>query len=119
MAWDGIEKRRFVRANFPCKIIIYLPQEHSLMSHTEDIGAGGLRVIIKEELELSLIVGLEIFLNGEPIICKGRVVWNIEREKESSKDKNRYDTGIEFYEIKEEDRRVIDNLVEAIISGQK
>ena len=38
MGWDEREKRSFVRANFPCKIIIYtIGREHIIVAHTENI----------------------------------------------------------------------------------
>ncbi len=114
MVWNGIEKRRFVRANFPCKIIISTPDKHTIVTHTENIGAGGVRVIIDEKLEVSSIVGLEISLDNEQITSQSRIVWAIETENSSSQNKPLYDTGIEFYQIDEEDRKIINNFVEVI-----
>jgi len=104
-----MEQRRFVRAKFDCKIIIHTPKEHVIVSHTENIGAGGIMVIINESLQVSSVVGLEIYLNGEPIVCSGRIAWAVENQ-------GCYDTGVEFTKISEEDRRVIDNLVKSIVS---
>jgi len=119
MAWDGAEKRNFVRANFPCKIIIYTPSEHILISHTENIGAGGVRVIIEESLDISSLVGLEVFLGGARIICKGRIVWVVEKSGSKKSEANIWDTGIEFYEIAERDKKVVGSFVNTAISGQK
>jgi len=116
MVWDGKEKRRFVRANLPCKIIIYTPKEHIIITHTENIGAGGVRVIIDENLSISSVVGLEIFLDDKPIECEGRVVWVIDKKEAELATTNRYDTGIEFYKISDNDRGVINNFVESMIS---
>jgi len=119
MAWDGVEKRNFIRANFPCKIIIYTPSEHVLISHTENIGAGGVRVIIEESLDISSIVGLEVFLSGTQIICKGRIVWVVKKVDSDDNEANIWDTGVEFYEIAERDRKVVENFVDAAIADQK
>ncbi len=119
MNWDGIEKRNFVRANFPCKIIISTPHEHTIVVHTENIAVGGVRVIIAESLDISSIVGLELFVGGTQIICKGRIVWVVERSGSDNVEFNIWDTGIEFYEIAGRDRKVISNFVDAIISNQK
>jgi c-di-GMP-binding flagellar brake protein YcgR len=116
MSWNGVEKRRFVRANFPCKILVYTPQERTISTHTENIGAGGVRVLIEERMEISSIVGLEIYLAQEPIICKGKVVWMVEKKSCYRRDFIFYDTGIEFVDMKEEDRKVIKNCVEAIVA---
>ncbi|MFH1519757.1 MAG: PilZ domain-containing protein [Candidatus Omnitrophota bacterium] len=119
MDWDGIEKRNFVRANFPCKIIIYTPREYTIVSHTENIAVGGVRIIIEESLDISSLVGLELFLGGTQIICKGRIVWVVERSGSDNTQSNIWDTGIEFYEIAERDKKIIGNFVDAIISNQK
>lgn len=120
MGWGGIEKRRFVRANFPCIIIIYTPKQHSISTHTENIGAGGVRVIIEEKLEINDVVGLEIFLYKEkqPIECKGKVVWVVEKESLYRKNLIFCDIGIEFYSIKEGDKGIIKNLIETIVVGK-
>lgn len=117
MGWDEREKRSFVRANFPCKIIIYtIGREHIIVAHTENIGAGGVRVIIEECLDISSQVGLELFLGGAQIICKGRIVWVVERSGSSNVEANVWDTGIEFREISERDRKVVDSFVKTIVS---
>jgi len=118
MDWDGREKRSFVRANLPCKIIIYtLRKEHTIVSHTENIGAGGVRVIIGECLDISSQVGLELFLGGAQIICKGRIVWVVERSGSNNVEANVWDTGIEFREISERDKKVVGSFVKAIVSA--
>lgn len=117
MGWNGTDKRRFVRANFPCKIIIYtLGEEYTVVAHTENIGTGGVRVIIGERLDISSQVGLELFLGGAQIICKGRIVWVIERSGSSNIEANIWDTGIEFREISERDRKTVDSFVKTIVS---
>ncbi|UCD15647.1 MAG: PilZ domain-containing protein [Candidatus Omnitrophota bacterium] len=116
MNWQGLERRRFIRAKLPCKIIVYTPEQHTIVSETENIGAGGVRVIIEEKLDIHLIVGLEIYLNNEVVSCKGRVVWVLDTPAEASLS---FDTGIEFFEIKEEDRNVIKNIVETVCYREK
>ncbi|MBN3039626.1 MAG: PilZ domain-containing protein [Candidatus Omnitrophica bacterium] len=116
MDYNGVEKRRFVRANFPCKIIIHSPQEQVITTHTENIGAGGVRVIIDEKLEVFSQVTLRIFLEPEPIESKGRVVWVVERKSSAIDEIDRFDTGFEFFQIKDPDRKAINDLVERIIS---
>lgn len=116
MSWDGADKRRFVRAKFPCKIIIYVPKEHSITTKTKNISAGGVRVILSEKLDIVSMVGLEIFLNDESVKCQGRVVWSVEKTELGPNGSSQYDTGIEYYQIEDDDRRVINNLVETIVS---
>lgn len=115
----GQEQRRFVRAKFPCKIIISAPQERIFSSYTENIGAGGVRVLLEERLDISDFVGLEIYLAEEPIVCKGRVVWVVQKGNTMLKANTRFDTGIEFFEISGGDQAAITNIVNALIAKGK
>ncbi|MDD4182332.1 MAG: PilZ domain-containing protein [Candidatus Omnitrophica bacterium] len=119
MDYQGIEKRRFVRAKFPCSISIHTLHEHVITTYTENISAGGVRVVIEEKLETSSNVGLEIQINKNIIICKGRIVWVVNKESPYKKGIFYYDTGIEFYEIKENDRRIINDAIEEILKSEK
>ena len=118
MAWDGNERRRFARVRLPCKITVFIPQEHTITSHTENIGEGGIGVLINEQLDVSADVGLEIYLENQPISCKGRVVWTVEKECSSSSASS-FDTGIEFCDIKEHDRAFITNLVNLLVNNRE
>ncbi|MBU2474312.1 MAG: PilZ domain-containing protein [Candidatus Omnitrophica bacterium] len=119
MAWDGSEKRRFVRANFPCKITIYIPQEQVISAQTENISAGGVRVIIDKELKVSLSVDLELYFTENPVKCKGRVVWMLSKENLESVEIKKYDVGIEFYRIASADRSLISKFIETLVSKEK
>jgi c-di-GMP-binding flagellar brake protein YcgR len=119
LIWDGMEKRRFVRANVPCKIIIYVPQEHVIVTKTENIGAGGLRVLIPERLQPSSVSSLEFFLDKAAITCRGRVVWIIENTLYSAGEKRAYDTGFEFCDISPRDVSIVSSFVDAIINKNK
>ena len=116
MSWNGSEKRRFVRADFPCKITIHTPQAHIVTSHTENIGAGGIRIIIEEKIDIFSVVDLKIYLDDKPISSKARIVWVVERRPPLGHKASMFDTGIEFYQINEKDRNTIRKLVETIIS---
>ncbi|UCC96033.1 MAG: PilZ domain-containing protein [Candidatus Omnitrophota bacterium] len=111
------ERRRFIRARYPCRIIVHAPQKHIISTHTENISAGGIRVLIQEELKVSSIVGLEIYLREQPIACQGRVVWVVEKKSDYQRDFIFFDTGIEFYEIKDEDKHAINTFVESLFFG--
>lgn len=118
MAWDGKERRRFVRDDFPCKIIVYTPKQHVLVVHTENISCGGVKVILEEKLPISSVVGLELYLGRQIISCKGRVVWVVENVDPVAKVSLLFDTGIEFYEIDEKDETMIKNIIDAIMYGK-
>ncbi|MDD4955024.1 MAG: PilZ domain-containing protein [Candidatus Omnitrophica bacterium] len=119
MDYQGIEKRRFIRAKFPCVILIHTLHEHVITTYTENISAGGVRVVIEEKLETSSTVGLEIQIKSNTIACKGRIVWVVDKESPYKKGVFYYDTGIEFYEIKEEGRHIISDAIEEILKTEK
>ena len=117
-AWNGQERRKFPRAEFPCKIIVGSPIR-LLVSHTENLGEGGIRVILEEKLSAFTNVGLEIHLEKEkPIKCKGRIVWVKEAVNPIEREPVMYDTGIEFIEIADCDKEYIRKLVNKLSSGE-
>lgn len=138
MAQEYGERRRFPRINLRCRIVIRPPNEHIILSHTENIGRGGIRVIIKEELELLSLVGLEVFIPKEKEIlfsqrvdgfedykgeekiikCEGRVVWVIDKNI-SEKGEVIFDTGIEFYKIDKKAQEIIGKLVDSLVKINK
>ncbi|MFA5271901.1 MAG: PilZ domain-containing protein [Candidatus Omnitrophota bacterium] len=115
--YRGIEKRRFIRAQFPCVIKIYTLHEHIITTHTENISAGGVRVIIEEKLEIGSTVGLQIQIRDHTVSCKGRVVWVVDKKSPYKQGVGYQDTGIEFYEIKGADIGVINYAIEEIVKN--
>ncbi len=115
MDYQGIEKRRFVRAQFPCAIKIYTFHEHIITTHTENISAGGVRVIIEEKLEIASTVGLQVQIRDYTVSCKGRIVWVVDKRSPYKQGIGYHDTGIEFYEIKDADVKVINAAIEEIV----
>ncbi len=113
MQWNGEERRKFLRIELPCKIIVTSPIRF-LTSHTENIGEGGIRVLLEEKLSVFSIVGIEIYLGKErPLKCKGRIVWVKEKVNPLEKVPIMFDTGIQFIEINDCDREYIRKLVES------
>jgi len=119
MDYGSTEKRRFIRARFPCKIFILPSRQHVISTHTENISAGGVRVIIEERIELATMVGLEVHLQDTVIHCKGRIVWVVGKESPYRKGVTYSDTGIEFYEISEQDRIFIEKFINDIVIEEK
>lgn len=107
------ERRRFKRANFSCKIYILTTPLHIIKCKTENIGAGGIRVLLDENLTLHSNVGLKLYLLEEPIECKGKIVWLVERKNDHKITK--FDIGIEFHQISEKDRETISLFVKSLI----
>ncbi len=116
--WNGIDKRRFPRANYKCTITIRrLIGSEVIHTQTENIGVGGICVFLDKELKLFEEVGLGISIdNGKSHIeCRGRIVWQIKRK--DFKDKIEFfDTGIEFIDISDHDKATIEMVVEEVIS---
>lgn len=119
--WQGIDKRRFPRANYPCEIIIMKKAAADKIStHTENIGAGGVCVILHQELDRFSDVGLILILNDKqlPIDCEARVVWTVKRSEPLGQALNQVDTGIEFVNLKEKDKLRIEKVVRKCLREQ-
>jgi len=119
--WDGINRRKFPRANYKCLISIKRRlTSKTISTQTENIGAGGICVIIKDDLGLFQGVDLELFVDEKnpPIKCGGTVVWVVKKAS-SKKGSYLFDTGIEFIDIRPEDREKISELVEQILKNQR
>ena len=112
------EKRAFRRIRIACKLsIIFNERQLIFNSHTEDLSAGGMMVIIEEGFPLATVVGLELFLWHEagPIKCKGEIVWVNEITPKETKPRL-FNTGIKFIEISDSDKEEIAKFVNNIIS---
>ncbi|MCX5686035.1 MAG: PilZ domain-containing protein [Candidatus Omnitrophica bacterium] len=119
--WDGINRRKFPRASYKCLISIKKRlTAKTISTETENIGAGGICVIIKEDLGLFQGVDVELYLdeNRPPIKSGGTVVWVVKKSS-SRKGSYLYDTGIEFIDIRPEDREKISERVEEILKRQR
>lgn len=119
--WDGINRRKFPRVNYKCIITIKTASEvpKILTARTENVGMGGIAVVLKESLSLFQRVELELLLeNGQgPVRCGGSVVWVVKKSDPANKSAITYDIGIEFLNIKETDKNRIATIVEKIISS--
>ena len=119
--WNGINRRKFPRASYKCLITIKKRlTAKTISANTENIGAGGICVLIKEDLGLFQGVDLDLFINGEnkpPIKCGGTVVWVV-KKSQGKKTECIYDTGIEFIDVRPEDRDKISETVEDILKSQ-
>lgn len=110
--WQGIEKRKFPRAKFPCEVIVFLPEEKRVTTETENIGCGGASVLLREQCKISSLVGLEIFIDREnPVKCKAKVVWCIQ------KNDTEFDLGFEFTEITDNDKGRIEIIVDSLLES--
>ena len=114
--WEGINKRRFPRANYGCEVIVRHKKKPEIFStQTENIGVGGICVILPKGLSLFTDVELEIRLpdGKEAIHTEGRTVWIV---KDSSRN-DRFDTGVEFTKISKEARGRIETIINRLYSS--
>jgi c-di-GMP-binding flagellar brake protein YcgR len=120
--WQGVDRRRFPRADYSLKItVIKKGGAETLSTHTENIGVGGVCVILDQELSRFSEVGLILILadNRLPIHCRGRIVWTVKRQMLSSATPGQVDTGIEFIGLKEKDKLKIERIIEECLQKQK
>jgi c-di-GMP-binding flagellar brake protein YcgR len=112
--WQGVNRREFPRADYPCKIVVFQKgKKDSFTTHTENIGAGGVCVILEKQLEKFSPVELSLYLEDgqEPIECDARVVWVVKRER-------LFDLGVEFLDIKGKDVLRIERIVQECLKTQ-
>jgi Tfp pilus assembly protein PilZ len=120
MNWEGVNRRKFPRANYPCLLIIrrdHISPE-AILTHTENIGVGGVGVMSKREIKLFAPVELELdLLDMQPHIkCSGKVVWAVKRRDNAEIKPSFYDLGIEFIDLPEKEKKRIDFIVNRLIS---
>ena len=119
--WNGINRRKFPRAAYKCLITIKKRvTAKTISTQTENIGAGGICVIIKDDLGLFQGVDLELYIDDGKgqIKCGGTVVWVVKKSDPKQKGVHLYDTGIEFIDIRPEDRERITSIVEEILKKE-
>jgi len=117
-SWDGMNRRKFPRVYYPCLIVLRNAEneQESILTHTENIGVGGISAIIKKNLKMFSAVDLELDVLdlGGHIKCAGRVVWSIRRKEDDSKKPMFYDLGVEFVDLSDHDRARIEEIVKRI-----
>jgi len=99
--WDGFNKRKFPRLHLSCEVVIHVQDKpKAYKSTTENVGMGGVAVMLEEPLQRFERCKISIELkDGEPPLqCTGRSVWVIPSGEVRSTKKH-YDTGIEFLDI--------------------
>jgi len=114
--WGGINRRKFPRANYPCVLSVRRKDQKDMAStQTENIGLGGICVILSKDLGIFAPVEIRLdLLDGESVIeCDGTVAWVI-ASKEEKKKTELFDTGLEFTNLKRKDAIRINSIVEKI-----
>lgn len=112
MAYSGAERRQFPRANVACRLVISA-SNISMDVRTENIGPGGIRVLLPHEIARDTLMCMELHAEeGKVVSCQGYIAW-IMIAKDAAGNKI-YDTGIKFSNLSDEDRRYMCELVERI-----
>ena len=118
--WDGADRRRFPRAEYPCLITIrkHTPSPFSILTHTENISLGGMRVIVGKRIEVMTDVDLEIDLMDTlpNVTSDGTVSWVKEILPAQKGRSPSYEIGIQFITLKDEYRRRIQSIIEHLSS---
>ena len=120
--WNGINRRRFPRANYKCLISIKKRlTSRTISTQTENIGAGGICVLLHEDLGLFQGVDIELYLDesAPPIKCGGTIVWVVKKSEPKQKGSYLYDTGVEFIDIRPEDREKVSEVVDDILKVRR
>jgi len=114
--WGGIDRRKFPRANYPCILTVKRKDQQDMLStQTENIGIGGICVILPKDLGIFAPVEIRLdLLDGQAAVdCDGTVAWVI-ASKEDKKAES-FDTGLEFTNLKRKDALRITDIIDKII----
>ena len=122
-AWDGLDRRKFPRVNYPCLIVLHdeKGKKKVLLSHTENIGLGGFALTIKSNVKIFSKIEIELDLLDmeDHLRCHGKVVWSVRRKETSQKKPAFYDVGVEFVDLSDKDRKRLERIVQAMMNKQK
>jgi len=114
----GIERRQFPRVTLICRVTITCGERRSKVynSHSENVSAGGIRIILDENLIVRTPLELELFLpdREKSLKCKGQVVWVREMGPPTATP-HFYDTGIEFKEMEESDQHILTEAISTML----
>lgn len=121
MPWGGADRRQFPRADYECVVRIrHKGGTEEYQTKTENIGCGGICVLLPKELKIFSQVEVELKLgtSNEPIKCDGTVVWSVERSKIDKGSPQIFDIGVEFVNLNARDRARIEQVVAECLSKQ-
>lgn len=122
MAWEGMNRRRFPRANYACVVTIRRKgHAEAFNTKTENIGSGGICVMLPKETGIFNPVEIELDIKDTQtmISCNGTIVWVVHRSEFGKEASDSYDTGIEFSDLKEKDQLRIDKIIKKCLQKNK
>lgn len=118
----NLEKRRFSRVKDNIFIFgnVMANSAEEFKAFTQDINVGGLMFETERDIPKESKLELEIYqpmdsdkrvIFSIPVLAK--VIWTEKREKKNfEQGENRYQIGIEFSEMKDEDRQIVTKYIE-------
>lgn len=112
------EKRQFPRVTVVCKVtVLYGGRTVMLNAHTENLGVGGMRIILGEFLIANAELEIELFLPDKEKMfkCKGRIAWSKEMTPKGINPRF-FDTGIEFTKMEEPDRIILQGTINSLMT---
>lgn len=113
MATSGLNQRQFPRIELECDIAIKDQRKGLLHTRTQNLGLGGLCVILDQEIEKLSKIWMRLSL-AQPeayLECEGRVVWMV-KTTDVTTGKTTYDTGIQFLNLNEDQKGLIRSLID-------
>jgi Tfp pilus assembly protein PilZ len=122
MSWEGANRRRFPRADYACLVRLRKKGSSELFkTRTENIGCGGVCVVLPKEIEMFSPVEIELDLENTigKVGCDGMVVWVIRRSEATKDSSTSFDTGIEFSNLHEEAKNRIEKVVKQCLQKSK
>ena len=109
----GFEHRRYPR--FEIHLPIECLQFKSSITHTGNIGEGGLLIYFPEETDVSQHIGLKLFFSLgcelNTIKVLGEVVWT---DNHLSEDREYYPYGVKFVDISPKDDTILKNFLRSL-----
>ena len=118
--WQGIDQRRFPRVQYKCVVGLRQAGGNSALSATtENIGMGGICVLLDKGLDIFSPVELDLTLDDGkgPMHVKGTIVWVV-RRRDFRKGPS-FDTGVEFADLSAEDKARIEAVLDKANPGKK
>ncbi len=113
--WEGLNQRRFPRASYKCVVKLKTSTGTPLVSaKTENVGLGGICVLLKQGVEVFSPVQIELALeDGKPsLVLEGTIVWVVHRR--DLKKGSFFDTGIEFANITADQKARLEAVIDKI-----
>ena len=110
-----MDQRRFPRLQLGCVVSLRQASSRPAISAvTENIGIGGICVLLNQGLDIFAPVDLELALNDglSPVFCRGMIAWVVRR-----RELNRpavFDTGIEFVGLSPEDNARLERVLASV-----